>query len=1217
MPIRSSLRLLTRHAITVALAAAAAVALSGCFESATTECSSGVVCPAGSVCTADGLGCRVGTDLCGNGAVDPGEQCDDGNQDDEDDCRADCQFNTCGDGKVDRQGPDVEECDELGGADSPTCDSDCTLPACGDNHTNPNFISPGAPRGERCDDGNTVSGDGCSADCASDESCGDDYVNADLPKNRTDNPECLDATATGTNCAEVCDDGNNIAGDGCSPNCLSEETCRNGILDAAGGPSNPPELCDDGDLIDTNECRNDCQSGFGCGNGRVDNDGPTGPGFDEQCDNGTTADSATCDLDCTIPVCGDGRTNGSIVLGVPLEQCDPGAVGRDVAACDSDCTVPSCGDGHVNATFTPVGAPGPEACDDGNTTAGDGCSATCQIETCGNGVTETINGEACDDGNLNDLDACRNTCQLPRCGDGVASVSETCDTNGNSATCNADCSAPACGDGKVNPAFTPPGAPGVERCDDGNTTGGDGCSALCQVEPFTLAVVAGGTGTGTVTSAPAGINCGADCSELYPSGATVTLTATPAAGSVFTGWSGAGCTGTSTCVVTMTQARNVVATFDLNTLTVVKAGTGVGTVSSAPAGINCGADCTENYNANTSVTLTTSNGANSTFTGWSGGGCSGTGSCVTTMAGAKTITATFTLTNFTLTVTKAGNGTGTVTSVPAGVDCGATCSAGFVAGELVTLTAAPAGNTTFTGWSGAGCSGTGLCVVTMDAAKAVTATFTLNVHQLSVVKAGNGGGTVSSSPSGIACGADCSEGYNAGTSVTLTAVADGVSTFTGWTGGGCSGTGTCVVTVNAAASVTATFTLNQFTLSVSRTGTGSGSVSSVPSGISCGGTCSAGYNAGSLVTLTPVAGGNSAFTGWSGDCTGLTTCTVTMNAARSVVANFDTDVRILTVAKAGTGSGTVTSAPASLSCGTTCAAAFAQGSSVVLTAAADPTSNFTGWAGGGCSGTGTCTVTMNNATTVTATFTLKTFTITAVVDGGVTGGSGTVSSVPTAITCPGTCSASFSNGQVVGLVATPAANSTFTGWSGACTGTGVCIITVSGAATATATFARKSYDLTVVKAGGGAGTVTSAPGGISCGASCSAAFTDGQAVTLTAVATSGSTFLGWSGGGCSGTGTCVVTMAAATTVTATFALTTQTLTVTTAGAGTGTVTSSPTGITCPGTCSAAYTTGALVQLTATPNGTDTFSGWTGACTGTGTCLVTMDAAKAVTATFVP
>ena len=110
----------------------------------------------------------------------------------------------------------------------------------------------------------------------------------------------------------------------------------------------------------------------------------------------------------------------------------------------------------------------------------------------------------------------------------------------------------------------------------------------------------------------------------------------------------------------------------------------------------------------------------------------------------------------------------------------------------MTLTAVADSGSDFSGWSGEGCSGTGTCQVTMDAARSVTATFDLEptpTFLLTVSLAGDGSGSVSSSPTGIDCLDRCTEAYDDGTLVTLTAVADNGSDFSGWSGEGCSGTG--------------------------------------------------------------------------------------------------------------------------------------------------------------------------------------------------------------------------------------------------------------------------------------------------------------------------------------------------------------------------------------------------------------------------------------------
>ena len=187
------------------------------------------------------------------------------------------------------------------------------------------------------------------------------------------------------------------------------------------------------------------------------------------------------------------------------------------------------------------------------------------------------------------------------------------------------------------------------------------------------------------------------------------------------------------------------------TLTVTKSGTGTGTVASSPAGISCGSSCSANFDSGSVVNLTATPDSGSTFAGWSGA-CTGTGACSGTMDAAKSVGANFS-TNagpFTLTVSKSGDGTGTVTSTPSGISCATTCSAGFASGTVVSLAATPDSGSTFAGWGGA-CSGTGACSVTMNSAQSVSATFnsnstvalsSLTVNPTSVVGGNSSTGTV-------------------------------------------------------------------------------------------------------------------------------------------------------------------------------------------------------------------------------------------------------------------------------------------------------------------------------------------------------------------------------------------------------------------------------------------------------------------------------------------
>src|SRR5207302_1545593 len=201
--------------------------------------------------------------------------------------------------------------------------------------------------------------------------------------------------------------------------------------------------------------------------------------------------------------------------------------------------------------------------------------------------------------------------------------------------------------------------------------------------------------------------------------------------------------------------------------------------------------------------------------------------------------------------------------------------------------------------------------------------------------------------------------------------------------------------------------------------------------------------------------------------------------------------------------------------------------------------------------------------------------------------------------------------------ATPDGGSTFGSWSGSCAGPSTsCTVTMSAARSVTATFNVQRFTLSVTPAGTGSGSVSSNDGAISCPGTCSASYTSGTTVILTATPAGGSTFGGWSGS-CAGSSTsCTVTMSGARSVTATFNVQRFTLSVNPAGTGSGSVSSNDGAISCPGTCSASYTSGTTVILTATPAGGSTFTGWSGSCAGPRTsCHVTTRASRSVTATF--
>lgn len=216
---------------------------------------------------------------------------------------------------------------------------------------------------------------------------------------------------------------------------------------------------------------------------------------------------------------------------------------------------------------------------------------------------------------------------------------------------------------------------------DNNTAVADQCPTTWPLEAgsgsgvvaYSLTVTPSGNGVGNVTSSVGGISCGSNCSAGINENTQVVLTATPNGGSVFDGWSGA-CTGTaSTCTVTMTSDVAVGASFSTGSIGAAYAlsvsKTGEGTVTSSPAGISCGSNCSANFASGTSVTLTATPTSGFVFNTW-GGACSASGAsptCTLLMSEVRAVSASFSTAAVSCTTTVSGSmddKDGTVTANP-------------------------------------------------------------------------------------------------------------------------------------------------------------------------------------------------------------------------------------------------------------------------------------------------------------------------------------------------------------------------------------------------------------------------------------------------------------------------------------------------------------------------------------------------------------------------
>ena len=633
----------------------------------------------------------------------------------------------------------------------------------------------------------------------------------------------------------------------------------------------------------------------------------------------------------------------------------------------------------------------------------------------------------------------------------------------------------------------------------------------------------------TVTAVPTGGGAlSPGDNTAHASGTEVTVISNPADGYQFSEWAG-DCSGSDDCVVTMDSDKSVTANFvRVFTLT---------TQANLPAGGTVSPNNATSHTAGSHVTVIANPTDGHQFSGW-GGDCTGRSPCVVTMDADKSVTANF-ASVFDLTVAADPVDGGTV--LPGGVTS-------YVDGAQITVLAYPDPGYLFSEWGGA-CSGSGPCMVTIDGDKTVTAKFVIGID-LTVAANPVDGGSVY--PQGATS-------HQPGDTVTVVAVPAIGYQFSNWTDD-CTGSSVCTVILDTSKTVTANF-VSVFDLTVTAVPTGGGTV--FP-----GSTTS--YVAGYEVAVLARSAVGYQFSEWTGDCSGDSACVVTMDADKSVTANFGPVFKLTAAASPNEG-GTV------LPEGIT---SFLAGTQVTVLAHSAPGYQLYGWTGA-CSGGGPCVVTMDADKSVTANF-AEVFDLTVAAEppeGGTVFPSGTTSYV--------------SNNQVT-VTARPGYGYGFSGWDGDCSGSGPCVVTMDDDKTVTANFV-KQFVLTVVASPSTGGEV--APQGTT-------QHTEGNEITVTATPAEGYGFSGWSGA-CSGTDACVVIMDGDKTVTANFFSRFSLTTMAEPSSG-GTV--SPEGAT-------SYDAGSEVTVTATPASGYTFSGWSGDCSGNGSCVVTMDGDKSVTAKF--
>jgi uncharacterized repeat protein (TIGR02543 family) len=306
------------------------------------------------------------------------------------------------------------------------------------------------------------------------------------------------------------------------------------------------------------------------------------------------------------------------------------------------------------------------------------------------------------------------------------------------------------------------------------------------------------------------------------------------------------------------------------TLTVNR--TGPGRVDSTGTGIECDdtfRDCSETYDPGAFVNLMATPSTGFVFTGWSGD-CSGTASCGLVMDGDKTVTASF--------APAAAALPGDLDDSRS-VDLADAILALRVQAGFHPATLALAGDVNRDGKIGAP---EGMYILQILSALRET-----SLPNLTVVKSGNGTGTITSTPAGITCGSDCSETYTVATSLKLTAIPDSGSTFGGWVGS-CSGSGSCMLTVDNVQTVGALFNLERWTLTASA---GDGGT------IAPTGAVTVDHGSGQTFTITPSVGYHVADVLVDGVSAGAVTTYAFANvtAAHTIAAGFAPNATTFTI----------------------------------------------------------------------------------------------------------------------------------------------------------------------------------------------------------------------------------------------------------------------------------------------------------------------------------